>query len=61
MHGTMNFTSPNNISKWQMVFNLAFKGIMSYEKKAEMCDRHVAYTCLCMSSLKYTSAAVRFL
>jgi hypothetical protein len=28
MHGTINFKSPNNISKWQMGFNSAFKGLM---------------------------------
>ena len=28
MHGPMNFKSPNNISKWQMGFNSAFKGLM---------------------------------
>jgi hypothetical protein len=26
MHGPINFKSPNNISKWQMGFNSAFKG-----------------------------------
>jgi hypothetical protein len=25
MHGPINVKSPNNISKWQMVFKLAFK------------------------------------
>jgi hypothetical protein len=27
MHGPMNVKSPNNTSKWQMGFNLAFKGL----------------------------------
>jgi hypothetical protein len=27
MHGPINVKSPNNISKWQMGFNLAFKGL----------------------------------
>jgi hypothetical protein len=27
MHGTMNGKSPNNVSKWQMGFNSAFKGL----------------------------------
>jgi len=27
MHLPMNFKSPNNISKWQMGFNSAFKGL----------------------------------
>jgi hypothetical protein len=27
MHGTINVKSPNNISKWQMGFNSAFKGL----------------------------------
>jgi hypothetical protein len=27
MHGLINVKSPNNISKWQMGFNSAFKGL----------------------------------
>jgi hypothetical protein len=27
MHGSINVKSPNNISKWQMGFNSAFKGL----------------------------------
>jgi hypothetical protein len=27
MHGPINYKSPNNISKWQMGFNSAFKGL----------------------------------
>jgi len=27
MHGPINVKSPNNISKWQMRFNSAFKGL----------------------------------
>jgi hypothetical protein len=27
MHGPINLKSPNNISKWQMGFNSAFKGL----------------------------------
>jgi hypothetical protein len=30
MHGHINVKSPNNISKWQMGFNSAFKGLMTY-------------------------------
>jgi hypothetical protein len=28
MHGPTNVKSPNNISKWQMGFNSAFKGLI---------------------------------
>jgi hypothetical protein len=28
MHGPINVISPNNISKWQIGFNSAFKGLM---------------------------------
>jgi hypothetical protein len=28
MHGPLNVESPNNISKWQMGFNSAFKGLI---------------------------------
>jgi len=31
MHGPINVKSPNNSSKWQMGFNLAFKGLNSNE------------------------------
>jgi muramoyltetrapeptide carboxypeptidase LdcA involved in peptidoglycan recycling len=30
MHGPMNVKFPNNTSKWQMEFNSAFKGLISY-------------------------------
>jgi hypothetical protein len=30
MHGPINVKSPNNISKWQMGFNSAFKGLRNY-------------------------------
>jgi hypothetical protein len=30
MHGPINVKSPNNISKWQMGFNSAFKGLRSF-------------------------------
>jgi hypothetical protein len=30
MHGPMNVKSPNNTSKWQMGFNLVFKGLTVY-------------------------------
>jgi hypothetical protein len=29
MHGPINVKSPNNISKWQMGFNSAFKGLIT--------------------------------
>jgi hypothetical protein len=31
MHLPMNVKSPNNISKWQMEFNSAFKGLSKYQ------------------------------
>jgi hypothetical protein len=31
MHGPINVKSPNNISKWQMGFNSAFKGLTRTE------------------------------
>jgi hypothetical protein len=30
MHGPINVKSPNNISKWQMEFNSAFKGLIQW-------------------------------
>jgi hypothetical protein len=31
MHGPINVKSPNNTSKWQMGFNSAFKGLISFK------------------------------
>jgi hypothetical protein len=33
MHGPINVKSPNNISKWQMRFNSAFKGLRKHCSK----------------------------
>jgi hypothetical protein len=32
MLGPINVKSPNNTSKWQMGFNLAFKGLITFAK-----------------------------
>jgi hypothetical protein len=39
MHGPIKVKSPNNISKWQMGFNSAFKGLITY-----ICTRHLQVT-----------------
>jgi hypothetical protein len=31
MHGPINVKSPNNINRWQMGFNSAFKGLNKYK------------------------------
>jgi len=36
MHGPINVKSPNNISKWQMGFNSAFKGLIKMRNYLEM-------------------------
>jgi hypothetical protein len=33
MHGAINVKSPNNISKWQVGFNSAFKGLILTQLK----------------------------
>jgi hypothetical protein len=33
MHGPINVKSPNNISKWQMGFNSAFKGLINLDSR----------------------------
>jgi hypothetical protein len=33
MHGPINIRSPNDISKWQMGFNSAFKGLILVVKR----------------------------
>jgi hypothetical protein len=35
MHGPINVKSPNNISKWQMGFNSAFKGLNKEHETGE--------------------------
>jgi hypothetical protein len=35
MHGPINVKSPNNISKWQMGFNSAFKGLIKHHAVKE--------------------------
>jgi hypothetical protein len=35
MHGPINVKSPNNISKWQMGFNLEFKGLSDFSEVSE--------------------------
>ena len=32
MHVPVNVKSPNNISEWQMGFNSAFKGLISFSR-----------------------------
>jgi hypothetical protein len=49
MHGPINVKSPNNASKWQMGFNLAFKGLM-YAYKVKMPKKEFSG-----SSIKYFS------
>jgi hypothetical protein len=34
MHLPINVKSPNNISKWHMGFNSAFKGLIQYTKQS---------------------------
>jgi hypothetical protein len=36
MHGPINFKSANNISKWQMRFNSAFKGLNIRDARADL-------------------------
>jgi hypothetical protein len=38
MHGPINVKSPNNISKWQMGFNSAFKGLTLYREIIAVCS-----------------------
>jgi hypothetical protein len=44
MHVLINVKSPNNISKWQMGFNSAFKGLKMSLEKAEFV-RHRRKAC----------------
>jgi len=45
MHGPINVKSPNNTSKWQMRFNLAFKGLILvfYSVNITMCVTELQY------------------
>jgi hypothetical protein len=39
MQVPINVKSPNNISKWQMGFNSAFKGLMLYREIIAVCSQ----------------------
>jgi hypothetical protein len=45
IHGPINVKSPNNISKWQMGFNSAFKGLKPVMLKVNnsKCEENVKY------------------
>jgi hypothetical protein len=43
MHVPINVKSPNNISKWQMGFNSAFKGLKHLK---DMCADKIIHSCL---------------
>jgi hypothetical protein len=46
MHGPINVKSPNNISKWQMGFNSAFKGLIKFifgRKRIDYKEKHRNY------------------
>jgi hypothetical protein len=47
MEGHINVKSPNNISKWQMGYNLAFKGLFQHVISVEFSVRIVVrlYSC----------------
>jgi hypothetical protein len=45
MHVRINVKYPNNISKWQMGFNLAFKGLMNMESEKYL---HILSGMLCI-------------
>jgi hypothetical protein len=47
MHGPINVKSPNNISKWQMEFNSAFKGLI-LEKKHKNYRRDLSISVMFM-------------
>jgi hypothetical protein len=40
MHGPINVKSPNNIRKWQMGFNSAFKGLTNRPRLETHLPRH---------------------
>jgi hypothetical protein len=58
MHGTTNVKSPNNIMKWQMGFNSAFKGLMKGPKilRIELNAFHLYqhYSLFMHNKLQYT-------
>jgi hypothetical protein len=44
MHGLINVKSPYNISKWQMGFNSAFKGLKKLESKCDALKNNFSLT-----------------
>jgi hypothetical protein len=44
MHGSINVKSPNNINKWQMEFNSAFKELTgAFRDYASACTAHIFF------------------
>jgi hypothetical protein len=54
MHGPINVKSPNNISKWQMGFNSAFKGLKSSGPKTRNDTQDHVITLNCVVCCKTT-------
>jgi hypothetical protein len=43
MHLPINVKSPNNISKWQMAFNSAFKGLNCWTSSSDISGYHADF------------------
>jgi hypothetical protein len=59
MHGPINVKSPNNITKWQMGLNSAFKGLMKIEKisgERRVINHNDIYTIVLSDTMQYVSA-----
>jgi hypothetical protein len=50
MHGPINVKYPNNISKWQIEFNLAFKGLI---EQIRICRQGIKMSASSLSYLSY--------
>jgi hypothetical protein len=59
MHGPINVKFPNNISKWQMGFNSAFKGLIQTDTNApnDPVSRFKSLKAIC-SALQFAAVAL---
>jgi hypothetical protein len=55
MHGPINVKSPNNISKWHMGFNSAFKGLMTARNRCRVAQYEAAFILVPLSMKSTTS------